>query len=72
MSLDKAIEHGKEHRKPYVHSKAIARSCRDHGSCEWCKQSRLHQKNRADEACRPWKILRRVYAYGMEVLDDKI
>ena len=43
MSLDKAIEHGKEHRKPYSGSKAIARSCRNHGSCDWCKGNRLHK-----------------------------
>ena len=28
MSLDKAIEHGKEHREPYYKSKAIDRTCR--------------------------------------------
>lgn len=43
MSLDKAIEHGKEHRKPYRGSKAIDPSCRNHGSCPWCKRNRLHK-----------------------------
>lgn len=47
MSLDKAIEHGKEHRKPYHKAKAIDRTCRNHGSCPWCKQNRLfHNKRR--------------------------
>lgn len=43
MSLDKAIEHKKEHRKPYRGSKAIDSSCRNHGSCEWCRRNRLHK-----------------------------
>lgn len=44
MSLDKAIESGKEHRKPYYGSKAIACSCRNHGGCQWCEENRQHQK----------------------------
>lgn len=40
MSLDKAIAHGKVKRKPYRGSKAIDRTCRNHGSCEWCRQNR--------------------------------
>ena len=43
MSLDKAIEHGKEHRKPYTGSKAFEHTCRNHGSCEWCKENRQHK-----------------------------
>ena len=43
MSLDKAIEHGKEKRKPYYGSKAFDRTCRNHGSCPWCKRNRLHK-----------------------------
>lgn len=42
MSLDKSIQHGKEHRKPYRGSKAIDRSCRNHGSCKWCLSNRTH------------------------------
>lgn len=37
MSLDKAIEHGKEKRKKYRGSKAIDGSCRNHGSCPHCR-----------------------------------
>lgn len=40
MSLDKAIEHGKEHRRPYKGAKAVDRTCRNHGSCEWCHGNR--------------------------------
>ena len=46
MNLDKAIEYGKSHRQPYRGSKAIARSCRNHGTCEWCKRGRLYQYNK--------------------------
>ena len=40
MSLDKAIEHGKEKRKLYRGVKAFDSSCRNHGSCLWCKRNR--------------------------------
>lgn len=43
MSLDKAIRSGKEHRKEYKGSKRIACSCRNHGSCDYCKGNRLYQ-----------------------------
>ena len=52
MSLDKAIEHGKEKRKPYRGSKAIDRSCRNHGGCTWCECTRLYQRKRTEEASR--------------------
>lgn len=50
MSLDKGIEHGKEHRKPYYSgSKRFDYSCRNHGSCGWCCDTRTYndRKNRA-------------------------
>ena len=43
MSLDKAIEHGKEKRKPYVGSKAFDHTCRNHGFCDWCRESRTYK-----------------------------
>ena len=43
MSLDKAIEHGKERRKPYYGSKAFDYTCRNHGSCQWCVENRKHK-----------------------------
>lgn len=46
MSLNKAITHGKEHRKPYKGAKAIDRTCRNHGSCEWCKGNRTHKNDK--------------------------
>lgn len=41
MSLDKAIAHGKEHRKPYRGCKAIDPTCRNNGSCAVCRGNRL-------------------------------
>ena len=48
MSLDKAIEHNKEHRKPYRGAKAVDKSCRNHGNCLYCQGNRTYRnrKNR--------------------------
>ena len=43
MGLDKAIAHGKEHRKPHTGSKAIDATCRNHGSCLYCEGNRKHK-----------------------------
>ena len=43
MSLDKAIEHGKEKRKPYRGSKSFDNTCRNHGGCDWCRKNRQHK-----------------------------
>ncbi len=43
MSMDKAIEHGKEHRKSYHGAKAIDKTCRNHGGCSHCECGRLHK-----------------------------
>lgn len=40
MSLDKAIAHGKEKRKPYRGAKAVDADCRNHGYCLWCEGNR--------------------------------
>lgn len=41
--LNKAIEHRKEYRKPYIGGKAIDRSCRNHGGCPWCESNRKYK-----------------------------
>ena len=41
MGLEKAIKHGKEKRKQYRGSKAFDHTCRNHGSCSYCKDNRL-------------------------------
>lgn len=43
MSLNKAIQSGKEHRKPYIGSKSIDRTCRNHGGCPWCEENRKYK-----------------------------
>lgn len=50
MSFDKAIEHHKEHRKPYYGAKAIDCTCRNHGSCTVCEGNRLYQRRKTEEA----------------------
>ena len=46
MSLEKAIEHGKEKRRPYIGAKAVDCTCRNHGSCEWCKGNRTYKNSK--------------------------
>ena len=48
MSLRKAIEHGKEHRKEYYGAKAVDPSCRNHGGCPWCEGGRQHKYKKAE------------------------
>lgn len=43
MSLEKAIKYNKEKRKPYYKSKRFDKTCRNHGSCPYCKNNRLHK-----------------------------
>ena len=42
MSLDKAIQYGKEKRKPYHGGKSWDKDCRNHGACEICYSNRTH------------------------------
>ena len=52
MSLDKAIEHRKEKRKPYSGSKVIFASCRNHGSCKWCEGGRLYNRKKREDSAK--------------------
>lgn len=52
MSLEKAILHKKEHRKQYTGGKAIDKSCRNHGSCTWCLENRMHKYRVRKEAAK--------------------
>lgn len=49
MSLNKAIEHHKEHRKPYHGAKAVNKSCRNHGSCPYCQKNRTYSTRKTLE-----------------------
>jgi hypothetical protein len=44
--MEKAIQHGKEKRCPYHGAKAIAKSCRNHGGCPYCRGNRLYQNTK--------------------------
>jgi len=46
MSMNKAILHGKEHRKKYTGAKAVDMTCRNHGSCPWCYGNRTFKARR--------------------------
>lgn len=48
MSLDKAIQYGKEKRKPYYGAKRVDRTCRNHGSCPYCARGRQHKHRRQE------------------------
>lgn len=49
MSLNKAIEHGKEHRKAYQGAKAMNKQCRNHGTCPHCRNNRLYKLTKLKE-----------------------
>lgn len=40
MAFYKAIQHGKENRRPWRGSKAFDPSCRNHKGCPWCAKGR--------------------------------
>lgn len=50
MSLDKAIVYGKEHRKEYLGQKAFDPTCRNHGSCKYCRNNRLYTRKKQNQA----------------------
>lgn len=50
MSLDKAVKYKKEKRKSFYRAQAVDKSCRCHGSCDWCKNNRLHNAKVKEEA----------------------
>lgn len=43
MSFDKNYPNRKDHRKSFYNSKAFDRSCRNHGACPYCLDSRMHK-----------------------------
>lgn len=50
MTFDKAIRHGKVKRRQYRGSKSFDRSCRNHGSCGYCRGDRLHGRKIAERS----------------------
>ena len=51
MSLIKAIEHGKEHRRPYRGIQECFAACRPHGGCNYSLSNRLHSVRKRILAC---------------------
>lgn len=53
MGLEKAIKSGKEHRKEYKYKKnyckSVDKTCRNHGSCPWCKGNRTNKYKNMDK-----------------------
>lgn len=52
MALNKAIQYGKEHRKPYKGAKAVCKSCRNHGGCPWCEGNRINKEKSKDNLAK--------------------
>jgi len=46
VSMRRAIERGKEQRRPYRGAKAFDPACRNHGSCTYCRANRTHRNRR--------------------------
>lgn len=55
MSFDKAIEYGKEHRKPFGkgygnYAKSVDTNCRNHNGCIWCEMNRTYENRKRLES----------------------
>jgi hypothetical protein len=59
MSFDKNYPNRKDKRKPYRGSKAFDCTCRNHGSCDYCKNNRIYfdrkYRSVADKELRDWR-----------------
>ncbi|MBP7007069.1 MAG: hypothetical protein KBB16_03350 [Candidatus Pacebacteria bacterium] len=47
--FDNNYPNRKDKRRAYTGSKAFDRSCRNHGSCDWCKGQRLYRVQKEQE-----------------------
>jgi len=52
MSLDQAIIHGKERRRPYYDGRQHDKHCRNNGSCDWCRENRRIAQRRREESAK--------------------
>jgi len=59
MSFDKHYPNRKDHRHPYRGAKRYDRSCRPNGSCDYCRNNRLHadrrQRAKANDELNDWR-----------------
>jgi hypothetical protein len=49
MSVGKNVRRKNRARKPYRKSRAFDASCRPHGSCAYCYNSRMHKHRKQEE-----------------------
>jgi len=61
MSMERAIASGKEHRNPYCGAKAADCTCRNHGSCKYCRMNRTYAAAKRLESAK-LKLLDDFYA----------
>ena len=54
MTLNKSIEHGKEHRKEYRGGKAVDKRCRNHGGCDYCEGNRKYSRTKRELAAEQY------------------
>lgn len=50
MAFDNFYPNRKDRRKPYRGAKSFDRSCRNNGSCSYCRSNRLHATRMAERA----------------------
>ena len=55
MSPEKAVEYGKEKRKPYHGAKAADGWCKNHGICWICRENRLYKTRIVEEEIKQMK-----------------
>jgi hypothetical protein len=46
MAFDKVYPNRKDHRKKFYGAKSFDHSCRNHGTCDYCKDNRLYKNNK--------------------------
>jgi|LakMenEpi03Aug12_release.lakeMendotaPanAssembly.Ray.scaffolds.fasta_scaffold3199488_2 hypothetical protein len=49
----------KSYKKPYTKSKRFDKTCRNHGSCSWCYNNRMH------------KSLKKIYPMHYELMEHE-
>ena len=55
MSFDKHYPNRKDKRKEYRGSKKCDRTCRNHGSCSYCRLGRLHKNKRRSKDIKDYE-----------------
>lgn len=72
MSLNKSISKGTEHRKQYRVCKVFDRTCRNHGSYDWCCDNRLHKNLKKILSANDKSTLNYYGAFNMPKIPPKM